>query len=352
MAISMAAANALSKQKKPTTSTPKPSVSPTTTSSSSPDLKTVTQTVREKGTAFNPMQDLQRSQYAAQNAGLPSGGYTPPTPSPAAGTPKVTVDKTTNADTLGNAPKPLTPAPETPVVGLDAGVQQYIDNYNAIQNATRSQELKDAESQRTLLQKRLEEAYNSSFGSAKYQDLQNKKYGVYDKQKQLEELNLQLASRKADYDKAIAAIPGQGRGLTTALVAGQTAREQRMASVELGALASVAQAVQGNLSLAQQTADRAVELEFQDRQMRVNQVKSMLDLNYDNLTRAEKKQADQLNYSLQQEQNRIDTEKENRKGVLDLTAQAAQNGAPNTVLTQMSKLKTPEEALKIGRAHV
>lgn len=310
------------------------------TSTALPDLKSVpTSSVRAAGEAFNPLQDLQRSQIAAQQAGLPSGGFTPP----------VKVPETTNAATLGGASTPNVPpagATATPDAFVDS-IGKSLETFNRAQQATQTV-TQPLEAERSSLSKRFEQALSGITGRGQAQLDAERAAGVPEQQKQLQELNLQIAQRKAEYDKAIAALPGQGRGITTGIIAGQTAREQRMAAVELGSLASVAQAVQGNLALAQQTADRTVKLEFADRQQEVDNLKSLLDLNYDNLSRAEKKQADQLNFLLQERQNAIDQEKEDRASVLNLSAQAAQNGADTATLTKMSKAKTPEEALQIG----
>lgn len=261
----------------------------------------------------------------------------------------VTVPSSTNAMDLGTAKTPIAPPTETApspdpfVASLEASTKQFQSAYDEANKA-----VAPVQAERAGLTDRLSQSLDRLTGRGAAQVQAEEKLGIPQNIKQLQDLNVQIAQKKGEYDKRIAGLAGQGRGITTGIIQGQTAREQRMAAVELGSLASVAQAVQGNIALAQQTADRTVELEFADRQQEVNNLKTLLELNSENMSTAEKKRAEQLSFTLQERQNQIDTEKEERKNVLNLAAEAAKNGADNSTLTKMSQARTVEEAMQLA----
>lgn len=304
-----------------------------------PDLKAVDNAlVRPEGTAFNPMQDLQRSQIAAQNAGLPSGGFTPPK-----------VPTTFDAGKLGKtativAPPATTPAPVDPFV---QSLKDSSTQYQAMQDKA-AEQVKPFEEKQNALTTRLEGTLDKLTGRGQAQLDAEANLGVPEDTARLKEINLQVANLTNDFNRRIANIPGQGRGLTTGIVQGQTDRERRLAAVEIGALTSVQQALQGNIALSQQTAERTVAMEFADEEQEIQNLQVLLQLNSENLSRADKKRAEELSFSLQERERQIADAKEERKQVLNLSAEAAKNGADTSTLTQMSKAKTTEEALSIG----
>lgn len=308
-----------------------------------PDLKSVAQTeVRQTGEAFNPMQDLLRSQKAVKNAGLPSGGFTPPT-----------VPTTFNAGELGKqakivAPPATTPAPVDPFV---QSLQDSAVQYQAMQDKA-AEQVKPFEEKQNALTTRLEGTLNKLTGRGQAQLDAEANLGVPEDTARLKEINLQVANLTNDFNRRIASIPGQGRGITTGIVQGQTDRERRLAAVEIGALTSVQQALQGNIALSQQTAERTVAMEFADEEQEVRNLQTLLELNSENLSRADKKRAEELSFSLQERERQIADAKEERKQVLNLSAEAAKNGADTSTLTQMSKAKTTEEALSIGGSYL
>ena len=227
-------------------------------------------------------------------------------------------------------------------------IQQQVDQaFNAVQeaNAAATQPIQE---ERTGLTARLQERLGALTGRATRQQEIEQQLEIPQNIKQLQEVNLQLAQRKGEFEKAIAAIPGQGRGVPTRIVAGQQARARRQAAVELGAQASVAQALQGNIALAQQTADRTVAVEFEGIEQEIQGIQQLLDINRENFSRAERRQAEQLDILLNERTRLIADAKEERRNVLNFAAQAAQNGAPNDVVNRIAQSQTTEAALGIG----
>ena len=250
------------------------------------------------------------------------------------------------------------PTPETPIDTVSPfisslepaqqSIQQQINQaFQSVQaaNAAAAQPIQE---ERTGLTARLQERLGALTGRATRQQEIEQQLEIPQNIKQLQEVNLQLAQRKGEFEKAIAAIPGQGRGVTTSIVAGQQARARRQAAVELGAQASVAQALQGNIALAQQTADRTVAVEFEGIEQEIQGIQLMLDLNRENFTRVEKRRAEQVELVLAERKRLLSEAKEERRNILNFAAQAAQNGAPNDIVNRITQARSIDQALEIA----
>lgn len=195
---------------------------------------------------------------------------------------------------------------------------------------------------------RIEESLGRLTGRGARQAELEQLAGVPENIKRLQQLNEQIAQTQGEFEKQIAAIPGQGRGITTGIVVGQQARAKRQQAVEVGALSSVAQALQGNIALAQQTAQRTADLEFEPVQQEIDKLRILLDINADEMTTAEKRRAELLSVQLDERQRVLDEQKSNKESIITFAAEASQNGADNVTVNNILKAKTPEEALSIG----
>ena len=176
--------------------------------------------------------------------------------------------------------------------------------------------------------------------------------GVPESTKRLQELNLQIAQLTGEFDRQAAALEGQGRGITTPILAGQEARIRRQKAVEVGALATVAQAVQGNIALAQQTAQRTVDLEFEGAENDLLRLQTQLDFISDDLTAAEKKRAEKVQFVIDSEKNKIEEEKQEKLTIFDIATNAVQNGADNRTVQRILDSDTKEDALQAGATYL
>lgn len=253
------------------------------------------------------------------------------------------LNKPIDASTLGssNGYQVAPPAPTIDPSGFVFSNAQLLQDYKDAQ--TKATEL---ENNNSTLQKRITDTLNSQKTSAQLYQEQTDKLGLDAKRKQIEEGNLQIAQKTGEFDKSVQAIGDQA--IPMGFITGQQQSVRLRQAAEIGALASVQQALQGNYALAQQTADKAVELQFNDQQTQIKNLQMNLEMNYQNMTAAEKKRADALKLTLDQQQQELEKAKADRTQVLNLAAEAAKNGADNSVLTQMSKAKNAEEALQIG----
>lgn len=168
----------------------------------------------------------------------------------------------------------------------------------------------------------------------------------------LAELNQSLAQQRAEQAQLEA---GAGaKGLTTSMLGGQQAAlarvreaENQTRAAEIGLLDAQILGGQGQLKAAQDAANRAVDLMFQDREATVNTKLKQIELYTPLFNASEKKKADALTFALNNEQKKLEEEKDNLKAVQNLIVNASGQGAPQDLLQRASKAKTAGEASMI-----
>lgn len=266
-----------------------------------------------------------------------------------ASTPPVQVSESFSADSVVNK-STFTPVDVPTTTPVDPFIKGLEESNKQVQELIKQSQAttQPIEQERSALTSRLESALGKLTGRGDRLAQEEAQLNVPQNMKQLQEINLQIAQKNAEFNQAIVGQEGQGRGRTTAEVSGEQARIRRQQAVEIGGLSAVAQALQGNIALAQQTAERTVNLEFADAEQEVNTLERLLQLNENNFSRADKKRAELLTAQLEERKQTIADQKDARKQVLSLTAEAAQQGADNATLSKMSQARTPEEALQIG----
>jgi hypothetical protein len=166
---------------------------------------------------------------------------------------------------------------------------------------------------------------------------------------QLTDINGQLQTLQ----KENAAIPLQiqndfaGRGATAAGVAPIQNEHLRNNSIKALGLSAIAQTLQGNVALAQQQANKAVELQFAPVQADIDYLTQALSINKDNLSREDQKRADVLQVQLQDRQRLLDQQKQDKGTILSWAAEAAKNGANTVVINQAMQASDPNQALQL-----
>lgn len=168
------------------------------------------------------------------------------------------------------------------------------------------------------------------------------KLGVQSNINKLQGINQQMAQIKAGLDLGIA--QEEARPIARQFITGRVAEMNRQATAELGGLATMAQALQGNIYLARQTAQRTIDLEFASAEREIDNIKTLLDLNYQDLSRSDKKKADQLQIILSERQNAIDDEKEFKGAINKVLIDAIIGGASEDIIDNIKNSKSIEDA--------
>ena len=168
-------------------------------------------------------------------------------------------------------------------------------------------------------------------------------FGYTQYTKELQALMPQIAKVKAEYDNA--EIAQEGRVGSAASIYGRQALIQRQRAVELAGLSAIAQAYQGNIQLATQTAKDMIDMELAPIQTRIDDQKWQIEQVYEQLTSAEQKKADSLNLVLAERQRLLEEEKERKMNIANVGLVAAQNGADQATIEKIMNAKTYGEAI-------
>lgn len=305
-------------------------------------------------TAANPT-----ASAALGNLGVSSySGYVPPTTSqpvassqltqPPANIPPTTPlpDPTGSglaaAATAVSAPPAPAPTSATPNLDLatsgdysqDPGYQQASSAYN--QSVTNYQQAANAQPNSADL-------FNSALDST----------GANADQAVVNSLRTQLAASQAKYMDAAqqAETSGITSGAAGITYQGQQAAIQRQGAVEQGALAAQLQAAQGNYDAAEKLAEQTSTLQFQDAQRKIDNLKSFIDINQNNLSQAEKVAVSKMSAQATQQQKQLDQQKEARTFAIANNISApfyTMDGQTVIRTSDGEAFSTPAEALKAG----
>lgn len=169
--------------------------------------------------------------------------------------------------------------------------------------------------------------------------------GVPEFNKQLNDINFQIRDLQAQSASAYNA--SEDRLAPTFAIRGEQAQIERQRSVKALGLSAIAQAIQGNIALAKDKADRAVEEEFAPIQAELDTVREALSMNEKKLSREDAKRAQAQQIALQERQRVLDQAKENKTIIYGWAAEAAKNGASSLLINRAIGVTDPMQALQI-----
>jgi len=147
-------------------------------------------------------------------------------------------------------------------------------------------------------------------------------------------------------------VAEEGRPQTLSSLRGEQARNERMflaqknsITAEAGFLQAELLGMQGKLAQAQAAADRAVQLEFMDREASFNAKLNQLSILLPQLEKDEARYAQAVQLTLQQQQQALVLERATRQEIQNITFQAISSGITDPdLIAQMSEAQTVEEA--------
>ena len=238
-------------------------------------------------------------------------------------------------------PQPDTPTDLPSVIGSIPSIEQLLTQFNTPT---------EAENTQSALQSRIVEALGELGGRSEVQAQEEADRGIPENLRRLRE----LSGRLTQLQNESLAIPlqiqqeSQGRGRTAAGVRPiETARLRRNAIQSLS-VGAQAQALAGNISLAQQQANRAVDLEFEPLETELQQLQQLYVFNRDELQRIDKKRADELQVRLQERSRVLSDLKEESKLKQNVLLEAARNNASPETLERIREAGTPDEAIALA----
>ena len=171
---------------------------------------------------------------------------------------------------------------------------------------------------------------------------------------QISTKNAEYAQAQADYEAKRADLRSQKNGgLTSSYGLGteqnlldQLSARKNSLAADLGLLTAQAQAAQGNVTAAQNSADRAVELKYSDITQRLADQKSLIELYQAEATKEEKTRLDAINLTLADTNTALENQKDKEKSIQAVMLEAAKNGADSTTLAKISASTSVEQAMQ------
>lgn len=138
-------------------------------------------------------------------------------------------------------------------------------------------------------------------------------------------------------------------GLTKGQVDNEVSEINRVSARKQADLYVIQQGVQGRYDSAKAIADRAVAVQMEQGQRKLQILQLNYERNKDLFTKSEQrlfetKQADR--------ERKLAKEEKNLQDISDFSIDALQNGAPASIVAQMRQAKTVDEALSIGAKYV
>jgi hypothetical protein len=137
-------------------------------------------------------------------------------------------------------------------------------------------------------------------------------------------------------------------GYTTGFGSAAAARTAKDRAYDAMVLAANADAIRGNLSLAETRAERALQIKYDTATERIRQIRGDIIKNYDTFTAGEKKLALARLEELDSKDAFVANERENAKEVNKIMLTAAQNGADTATLNRIRSASSFNDAITIA----
>lgn len=170
--------------------------------------------------------------------------------------------------------------------------------------------------------------------------------GVPGLNKQLNEINNQI--RQTQSESLDAYNKSEGRKAPTFAIQGEQAQIERLRAAKVFGLSAAAEALQGNISLANDQVTRALDAEFGGIQADIDNKKYLLTLNMDSFNTEEKRAAEARQTELDKEKDAVAQARQEKSDILKVMLQAAAGGADNATLSKIQNAKTAQEATALA----
>jgi len=156
----------------------------------------------------------------------------------------------------------------------------------------------------------------------------------------------QILTKSAEFDALEQSL--ESKSMSTASLIGQQAVIRRAKASELNLLYAKSQALQGQVSSAQATVDRAINLKYETINTRLNIFERQLDAIQPQLNKEETIRAEAQRQLLEEEKQKVTDDKARDKQIQNIALEAIRAGLGNEISEQISNSKSLEEANQIA----
>jgi hypothetical protein len=244
----------------------------------------------------------------------------------------------TSMGSIKEQPTPV--AIPTPAVGTIPSIQSIYDSVYNTQTPSSAEQESDA------LKTNLRKLIDAEGNKAGDQLAAEEKAGVQGFQKTVNDLSSQLNA--LNNEAAAAKLKTQNQPILGSIVAGQMDAIDRDRAVKALTLSAGITAAQGNLALAQQQADRAIEVKYAGIENELEYFNQFITLNQNELSREQEKKATLLQAKLAERQEQADKAKANDVAIQNVMLEAAKNGADAVTLGNIQASTNPQQAISLA----
>lgn len=245
-----------------------------------------------------------------------------------------------NSNTLNTGtPPPIMPPQQPPATTP----QQYVQGLPPLlQLAPVGAGVRAQEASLSAAQRRLLQYQNALTGKSAEQLRLEQQQGISGINQELQGLNEQYANKQSGFMQA-AENYRSGGVLSQELSTGKQAQIERNKAVELGGLGIQIMAKQGKLDAAHSEVDRVLALEFDPIKQEIENTKTFIDMNYQNLSRADKKLADQVKMQNDRDMKALDFLYDIKKSAYD---KIIKDGGGSDQIKLLTDAKSVEDVVK------
>lgn len=122
----------------------------------------------------------------------------------------------------------------------------------------------------------------------------------------------------------------------------------RQNAIQSLSISAQAQALQGNIALAQQQVDRAIKLQFEPEERKLQFLKQAYEFNREDLEREDKKKADAMRISIDERTRLLETQKADATAVRNIANTAARFGADQGTISKILQTNDPDKAIELA----
>jgi len=176
--------------------------------------------------------------------------------------------------------------------------------------------------------------------------------GTQQMEQRVQDLTSQINAIQTGTTASKLALQEQGRGIPQAILSGQASRIERDNAIKALTVSAQLQAVQGNLQLAETQIKNALDLKYAPELAKIQIAKDFLELNKDIFTEAQKVRADEVQSELDRKEVETKLKQKNETDINNLAIEAARNGAPTSIVNQMTSSTDAVRAAILGASYL
>ena len=193
--------------------------------------------------------------------------------------------------------------------------------------------------------------YNDMLGAHGKTSLENEYYKeeVNPSKKALTEINTELTNKTVAYKRQIEQIRENKSGMFGGAVEAEVGRIERQANQDLANISLRQMAAQGRWADAKEVADRAVSAAVEEQGQKIEARKFAHNSLKDDLTKAEERRFQLITQEMERQYNQ---QKEDVKTIKDMSIEASQNGAPDSVMKAILDTTSSSDAMRLAAPYI